>query len=192
MKTIDIDDDLYAFIAGQTKHIGESASDILRRLLMPETPPPVRNETPPKPVQKTEPEQKVGSMVPDEARVSSVGSDDILEKISETELAQFTKRVDQFLFVLAQLFQIHGDEFGKVEQIRGKNRIYFAQSKEALLENGSSTNPKAIPDSPFWVVTNNNSAKKVAMLKEVLETLGYNHQIINEITGRFAPETVEK
>ena len=34
MKTIEIDDDLYAFIAGQTKHIGESASQILRRLLM--------------------------------------------------------------------------------------------------------------------------------------------------------------
>ena len=36
MKSIEIDDDLYAFIASQTKHIGESASEILRRLLLPE------------------------------------------------------------------------------------------------------------------------------------------------------------
>ena len=36
MKTITIEDDLYTFIASQTKHIGESASDILRRLLTPE------------------------------------------------------------------------------------------------------------------------------------------------------------
>ena len=36
MKSIEIDDDLYAFIASQTKHIGESASQILRRLLLPE------------------------------------------------------------------------------------------------------------------------------------------------------------
>jgi len=34
MKTIEIDDDLYQFIASQTQQIGESASDILRRLLI--------------------------------------------------------------------------------------------------------------------------------------------------------------
>ena len=33
MKTINVDDDLYRYIASQTLHIGESASDILRRLL---------------------------------------------------------------------------------------------------------------------------------------------------------------
>lgn len=33
MKTIEVDEDLYRYIASQTKHIGESASDILRRLL---------------------------------------------------------------------------------------------------------------------------------------------------------------
>jgi len=33
MKTIEVDEDLYRYIAGQTQHIGESASDILRRLL---------------------------------------------------------------------------------------------------------------------------------------------------------------
>ncbi len=33
MKTIEVDEDLYRFIAGQTERIGESASDILRRLL---------------------------------------------------------------------------------------------------------------------------------------------------------------
>ena len=33
MKTIEIDEELYHFIASQTKHIGEDASSILRRLL---------------------------------------------------------------------------------------------------------------------------------------------------------------
>ena len=33
MKTIEIDDELYQYIASQTLHIGESASSILRRLL---------------------------------------------------------------------------------------------------------------------------------------------------------------
>ena len=33
MKTIEVDDDLYRYIASHTQHIGESASDILRRML---------------------------------------------------------------------------------------------------------------------------------------------------------------
>ena len=37
MKTIEIDDELYHYIAGQTQQIGESASDILRRLLLPQS-----------------------------------------------------------------------------------------------------------------------------------------------------------
>ena len=37
MKSIQIEDDLYHYIASQTQDIGESASDILRRLVMPES-----------------------------------------------------------------------------------------------------------------------------------------------------------
>ena len=33
MKTIEVDEDLYRYIASHTQHIGESASDILRRML---------------------------------------------------------------------------------------------------------------------------------------------------------------
>ena len=33
MKTIEVDDQIYHYIASRTLHIGESASDILRRLL---------------------------------------------------------------------------------------------------------------------------------------------------------------
>ncbi|MCO6524883.1 MAG: hypothetical protein J6562_07660 [Candidatus Schmidhempelia sp.] len=33
MKNIEIDDEIYYYIARQTQHIGESASSILRRLL---------------------------------------------------------------------------------------------------------------------------------------------------------------
>ncbi len=38
MKTIEVDEDLYRYIAGQTERIGESASDILRRLLQVDRP----------------------------------------------------------------------------------------------------------------------------------------------------------
>ena len=41
MKTIEVDDELYHYIASRTQAIGESASDILRRLLrLPASPQP--------------------------------------------------------------------------------------------------------------------------------------------------------
>ncbi|MEF1174569.1 replication initiation regulator SeqA, partial [Vibrio sinaloensis] len=52
MKTIEVDEDLYRYIASQTQHIGESASDILRRLLNVDgqnaQPTPVANPVEPK------------------------------------------------------------------------------------------------------------------------------------------------
>ncbi|MCU7553850.1 replication initiation negative regulator SeqA [Alteromonas sp. ASW11-19] len=200
MKSIEIDDDLYAFIAGQTKHIGENASDILRRLLMPESPAPARGEETP-PVSGDMPADPAVALTetampasaeliadaPEPAAVSQA-SGDILEQVTESALSTFSKRVDQFLFVLAQLHKQNPQAFGAVEQIRGKNRTYFATSKEALLNNGSSTNPKAIPDSPYWVVTNNNTAKKIAMLEQVLQKLGYDEKVVSTLVSRFAPE----
>lgn len=203
MKSIEIDDDLYAFIASQTKHIGENASDILRRLLMPESPAPVRvsrknaaaadvtDDIPPAIVEAelgednaAEPGTAAESVTP----VSPDNASDILERVTAESLAAFSKRVDQFLFVLGELHKLNPHTYEAVQQIRGKNRTYFATSKEALLENGSSTNPKAIPDSPYWVVTNNNTAKKIAMLEQVLQKLGYDAAVAQTLTARFAPE----
>ena len=181
MKTIDIDDDLYTFIAAQTKHIGESASDILRRLLLPETPASQAVEPTPE-----ESEAATPSPVADSVNIDA---DNILDVVTAERLAELTKRVDQFLYILAALHGLHGENFAKVEQIRGKNRTYFATSKAALLENGSSTNPKPIADSPYWVVTNNNTAKKVAMLEQVMQQLGYSDDITQQVLARFSPQS---
>jgi negative modulator of initiation of replication len=243
MKSIEIDDDLYAFIASQTKHIGESASEILRRLLLPEdgeikgasnasqpdesvqtTPAPVATATTAaasaqkaeakpatKPVTKAAPKTTaakaavtksaaVNSTPPAKApvkkdvaapvvtEIENHNKDDIVGMVSKDALSTFTKRVDQFLFILSAAHKLNSDTFENVKSIIGKNRTYFATSKEALLENGSSTNPKAIPDSPFWVVTNNNTAKKVNMLEQVLRTLGYQPDVVETVVSRFAPE----
>ncbi|MBU2978892.1 replication initiation negative regulator SeqA [Alteromonas sp. C1M14] len=203
MKIIEIDDELYHFIAAQTKHIGESASDILRRLLLPaatnddssHNSPVVEQAvnaadsvqpkaTAPKPAAKRSSTPRAKPATP--APPITHGTGDILGRLSDNALSTYTKRVDLFLFILAELYNIHGEDFAKVEQIKGKNRIYFATSKDALLNTGSSTNPKAIPDSPYWVVTNNNTAKKVAMLEQVLTLLGYGEQTSEAVIAKFA------
>ena len=226
MKSIEIDDDLYAFIASQTKHIGESASEILRRLLLPEDgeikgasnaslpDESVQSAKAPvatKPVAKAAPKATVAKapvtkspaaksttaakapvkkdvVAPTVTEIENHNKDDIVGMVSQDALSTFTKRVDQFLFILSAAHKLNSDTFENVKSIIGKNRTYFATSKEALLENGSSTNPKAIPDSPFWVVTNNNTAKKVNMLEQVLRTLGYQPDVVETVVSRFAPE----
>ena len=226
MKSIEIDDDLYAFIASQTKHIGESASQILRRLLLPEdgaavntpqaTPaapkvetakateavkpaPAVKKTTaaaPKQPTKTAAPARtpkaaataKASPQAPVSEDIQTHKKNDIVDAVSQDALATFTKRVDQFLFILSAAHKLNANSFSQVESIVGKNRTYFAKSKEALLENGSSTNPKAIPDSDYWVVTNNNTAKKVNMLEQVLRKLGYAPEVVETVVNRFAPE----
>lgn len=216
MKSIEIDDDLYAFIAGETKHIGESASDILRRLLMPQFNPEQTAETQPgqrpaepavgKPAtaQKATVTAAANKAAAQKTATSSratggqksapaasrgrktVNRGEILKRATPEALKEYTKRVDLFLFMLAQLHELHPESFKQVEQIKGKNRVYFATSKEALLNTGSSTNPKQIPGSAYWVVTNNNTAKKVAMLEQVLQLLGYDQATCESLMNRFS------
>jgi len=206
MKTIEIDDELYAFIASQTKHIGESACEILRRLLIDEpgivttvvtsgasipaaSAVPAQAEATPQPVAAT-PVKTIAKAKPAPAPVSTASApaasgDDLLQRVNKDALSQFDKRVDQFLFILQQIYLQHPGDFAKVESIVGKNRKYFASSKEELLKSGSSTNPKAIPDSGFWVVTNNNTAKKLAMLSQVLQILGYIDKVVETVSETF-------
>ncbi|GGF71071.1 replication initiation negative regulator SeqA [Alteromonas lipolytica] len=211
MKTIEIDDELYAYIASQTKHIGESASEILRRLLIdepgvvttvvtnsqqsPAAAPVAPAETVAdagvqeevktpvkavaKPAPKAVPVAKAGPVVTAES------GEALLSRVNKDALSMFDKRVDQFLFILQQVYLQHPADFAKVESIVGKNRKYFASSKEELLKSGSSTNPKAIPESGYWVVTNNNTAKKLAMLSQVLQILGYDDKVVETVSETF-------
>lgn len=213
MKTITIEDDLYTFIASQTKHIGESASDILRRLLMPEEgataeqvptdgaeettlvakepaiseePAAVKAEVEPPVIEQTTEVSEVA-----EQQVENVvngANGDVFALIEGMDLANQSSRVEQFLTILSALHQTHAADFEKVLDVKGRNRLYFATDKEQLLQAGSSTNPKQVPASRYWVVTNNNTAKKVSMLTQVAGVLDYSEQDSKKLAALFAPE----
>lgn len=166
MKTIEIDDDLYQFIAGQTQRIGESASDILRRLL-PGAPVKaaaiavLKEETPePVPAATVEP-------------VSKTKAGNIFDLVTPQDLQTEQNIVGRFLYLLSVLARVHKKDFAKVLEIKGRNRLYFGTSAEALNEAGSSTNPKQIPNTNFWVITNSNTTRKKMMLTETAIKLGY-------------------
>ena len=163
MKTIEIDDELYQYIAGQTQKIGESASEILRRLLLGDAPLSSAKHAA-APTDKVEP-----VMAP------AVQSN-IFDLINRQDLQAEQSVVGRFLFILSTLARAHKKQFAKVLDIKGRNRLYFGRSAEELSEAGSSTNPKQIPNTEFWVITNSNTTRKKMMLTETAIKLGYSEQ----------------
>lgn len=155
MNTIEIDDELYHFIAGQTQRIGESANDILRRILL--NKPAVAQQT------------AVNTVVAE----NSKSGQKVFDILSKQDLQAELSVVGRFLIILSALARAHKQDFAQVLEIKGRNRVYFGRSDTDLLEAGSSTNPKQIPNSEFWVITNSNTTRKKMMLTEAALKLGY-------------------
>lgn len=176
MKNIEIEDDLYQFIASKTRHIGESASDILRRLVMPDS---VAGSS-----------EQVAA--PQKNPQSPNKQSKLLAELAELHLLEMPTMVNRFLAMLSLLHKYHTGSFASVLTLSGRNRRYFATSEEALLETGSSTNPKQVPNSEYWVITNNNTQKKVTLLKEVALLLGYSGAQIEQLVSSFCPELEEQ
>ena len=190
MKSIQIEDDLYHYIASQTQDIGESASDILRRLVMPQSLIITRQDT---------------RVVADTLNHSSNGNSTNLTDSSEQvfqasavfseleghQLQAIPKMVERWLLVLSVIHKHNSHKFSKVLGMSGRNRTYFATDKDTLLATGSSTNPKNVPGSDYWVITNNNTVKKINMLKEVAEQVGFNSTEIEQLITIFAPEHIK-
>lgn len=208
MKYIEIDEELYRFIASKTERIGESASDILRRLLhlsvetvvvdLPQAISEPSLEADEAEVVKAESQrselfnqakaavEKVMAVQaqPDishtEAKVTAI---DFKSIVNEHLLAQQKGAVGRFMWLLGNLQVATGSDFNKVLDIQGKGRLYFARSKQALLDSSQSSNPKEIGASGFWVTTNNNTAKKQNIFTEVLEHLGCDSEYARTIAG---------
>lgn len=150
MKTIEIDDDLYAYIASQTQVIGESAGDILRRLLNFSSP---------------SSDAEINAM-------SSQVEHELSDVLSSRSL-YFKPTVEKFLAVLGEAAKQKPETFKNVLSIQGRDRKYFAKSSKEIEASGTSTQPKQIPGTDYWVMTNSPTNQKAAMLQQALELTGF-------------------
>ena len=166
MKTIELDDDLYFFIASQTRHIGESASDILRRLL--EQPVKAGTTVPAAPV------------VQPQSLADAMGLEALLDS---DELQKEEKSINRFMLVLSTLYRDNPDSFTQATEIKGRKRVYFSRDPEALRASGSTTKPKQVPDTPFWVITNTNTSRKQNMVAQLMNSMGYDEDLTARVCG---------
>ncbi|MBV7596658.1 replication initiation negative regulator SeqA [Aeromonas encheleia] len=167
MKTIELDDDLYFYIASQTRHIGESASDILRRLL--EQPSHIA-------VPVVEP---VAAPQP-RVVADAVGLQALLDS---GELQREEKSINRFMLVLSSLYRDNPESFTQATEIKGRKRVYFSRDPEALRASGSTTKPKQVPDTPFWVITNTNTSRKQNMVAQLMTSMGYDEVLTAQVCG---------
>lgn len=186
MKNIEIDDELYHYIASRTQAIGESASDILRRLLrLPASPQPfvlvqenMINELKdlaklPKQKQNLNHQEKVVK------KVEFV--------LASGAFLNETKGVSRFLQLLSALYVAFPEGFAQAtEKVQGSERIYFARDEQTILATGSSVKAKQIPESPFWVITNNNTERKGIILCALMESMELPETLIERVKSLFA------
>ena len=185
MKNIEIDEELYQFIAQNTQFIGESASSILRRLLSLKTddlPLISANEN----ISLKEQETLVYVASSSEGKEKKEAknkdiNETVFNYVNKEELAMQRGAVGRFLLILAALYRGHSTEFSVVSKISGRDRLYFANNEQELAASGISTKPRQIPDSPFWVMTNSNTTRKKMMLTKVAIALGYSNDDAEKI-----------
>lgn len=151
MPKLDVDQDIYDHLLRNAKRIGEDASSILRRLLG---------------LDGNSADGKAGNTTSDPALASFLRSPEMIARRSVT---------DRYLGLLGWLGSRHGANGfeEKLLAIRGRQRIYFARSRDEIVASGKSTHPKSIPSLGLWAMTNADSSQKRDIMRRLMETLGY-------------------
>ncbi|MGS0680686.1 replication initiation negative regulator SeqA [Shewanella sp. 125m-7] len=183
MKYIEVDEELYRHIASKTEHIGESASDILRRILGLDVDSVVHHE--PEEISYPSLEKSSPKVEKKVAKTAVKPVSEFSSLLKADELAAQKGAVGRFLFILDTVYRASTEQFEQVLQVQGRDRLYFATSKEALLKASKSANPKEIGQSGFWVTTNNNTAKKRTILSEVLMQFGTDEEQVAQIIEKI-------
>ncbi|NBI41436.1 replication initiation negative regulator SeqA [[Haemophilus] felis] len=202
MKIIEVDEELYQYIASKTESIGESASDILRRLLnfplgistkmesedkvVDEKEEEVLNPV----VQTSDAKEEEKPVVVSTRKQSDEAISQVVKKLrallDSESFQQENKAVVRFLNILSVLYRANPESFAQAtETLQGRTRVYFARDEGTLLMAGNHTKPKQIPDTPYWVITNNNSARKMLMLEGPMQSMQLPDELIDEVRRYF-------
>lgn len=151
MQLIELEDDLYQYLLSKTTYVGEPIGAILRR------------------------ELKRGDAVATRKEAMN-GTQHELSTFLSSPSMRLGSVTDRFLAVLEEAYRQRPTEFEKVLSIQGRDRVYFARSRQEIAGSGRSTQPLQIADTPFWVMTNSPTPQKRRMLNQALEIMGYSQR----------------
>lgn len=180
MKTIEVDEELYRYIASHTQHIGESASDILRRMLKftaGQSAPVAATAAAQAPGVKEASAVKTESRPQDRVRA-------VRELMLSDEYAEQKRAVNRFMLILSTLYSLDPKAFAEAtESLHGRTRVYFAGNQQVLVQNGTHTKPKHVPGTPYWVITNTNTGRKCSMIEHIMLSMQFPAELTEKVCG---------
>lgn len=140
MKTIEVDEELYRYIASHTQHIGESASDILRRMLKFTAGQPVRALPAASAPQSGELEKRR------RRSVRAIACAPCASCCCRMNMPSRTKRSTVSCWCCPRCIPSMPPVFAAAtEALTSRTRTYFAGDQQTLLANGTHTKPKHVP-----------------------------------------------
>ncbi|MGR6981839.1 replication initiation negative regulator SeqA [Testudinibacter sp. P27/CKL/0425] len=183
--------------------MGESASDILRRLLSFSPPKIVAKEL--NSVSEAGPKADADSQQPTASAVNHEKAEPAPAPKKQSQEAiqmvinrlnnvlqsdafqQESKGVVRFLMILTALYRANPESFAQAtESLQGRTRVYFARDEATLLQAGNHTKPKQIPETPYWVITNTNSQRKMLMLEGAMTSMHLPDELVAEVRTYFS------
>ncbi|KLN96225.1 replication initiation negative regulator SeqA [Moellerella wisconsensis] len=176
MKIIEVDEELYRYIASHTQHIGESASDILRRMLDFKSGQPVKAQAP-------ETESVVLAAPVISTSAESLNPVRVIRELLLSDAyAEKNKAIDRFMLILSTLYRLDAASFAAAtESMHGRTRIYFAGDEQTLLSAGKQSKPRHIPGTPYWVITNTNTGRKRNMVELIMQEMRFPTNVIEKV-----------
>ena len=208
MKTIEIEDDLYKYILNNIEAFGETPSQILRRLLMlaeeknnePDAL-SVKTKTASKTVEieltsVTNVEKENNFKDSSDIQLNNVkhfceGVDELFESSAFTSESVVTNK---FMMMLTTMYLEKTEEFiDAADKTKGRTRAYLGTHLQDLLNSDNeeelvqfkASKPRAIPQTPFWVITNANTGRKRIILTQMMASMGYPHNLIERIKAEI-------
>ncbi len=157
MPIVDIELDVYDFLRKSVRDFRETESVVLRRLLNLPTPQA----------------RKPGSPSPPGSPPNRPGGTPFAQFVADLRSKYHRSATDKFLAILRFAYEQDPPGFERVLQVGGRKRKYFARSRQEIERSGTSTHPRQIPGSDYWVMTNADTRQKGDMLREALKLLGY-------------------
>lgn len=170
MRTIDVDDDVFLALEVVSAFNKTPLPQVVRQIVM--------ERIHPKPA-------STDTMLPHQSSglVRQSPRDKALREYSQSPSFLANRSVvDQFLDLFSFLYKENAEDFKILEAMEGRRRKYIAKSEQELDDSGKSVNAKRIPNTNYWVVTNNSTENKKVLLQQALTLLGYGHD-----TARFVP-----
>jgi negative modulator of initiation of replication len=154
MKTIQIDEDLYLSLEKEAR-FGEMPNDVVRRLIKPvPIPAPPRNN-----------------------------ESALLRLIADRKFVLLNATEKSLRLLSTACHEKGENEFVKLLDIGGRKRKYFGRSAEDIESSGTSTHPRPIPETTFWMMTNADTEQKKLILAQALNILGYPSDVIQTVTN---------